>query len=88
MSFIVATNGAASQPPECWPTGTPHARANNNSNINNIINNKNNKNLQDNKYTYSNNKTTLMGCDTIEINIVLYTPERFVAPLKDNIKKI
>ena len=26
--FIVATDVVASQPPECRPTGTPHARAN------------------------------------------------------------
>ena len=28
MSFLVATNVVASRPPERWPTGTPHARAN------------------------------------------------------------
>ena len=28
MTFIVATNFVASRPPECRPTGTPHARAN------------------------------------------------------------
>ena len=28
MTFIVATNLIASRPPECRPTGTPHARAN------------------------------------------------------------
>ena len=28
MTFIVATNVIASRPPECRPTGTPHARAN------------------------------------------------------------
>jgi len=28
MTFIVATNVIASQPPERRPTGTPHARAN------------------------------------------------------------
>ena len=28
MSFLVATNAVASQPPERRPTGTPHARAN------------------------------------------------------------
>ena len=27
MTFIVATNVIASRPPECRPTGTPHARA-------------------------------------------------------------
>ena len=27
MTFIVATNVVASQPPEHQPTGTPHARA-------------------------------------------------------------
>ena len=27
MSFLVATNVIASRPPECRPTGTPHARA-------------------------------------------------------------
>ena len=27
-TFIVATNVVASRPPERWPTGTPHARAN------------------------------------------------------------
>ena len=26
MTFIVATNVIASRPPECRPTGTPHAR--------------------------------------------------------------
>ena len=29
MMFIVATNVIASRPPERRPTGTPHARANN-----------------------------------------------------------
>ena len=28
MTFIVATNVVASQPPECRPTGTPTTRAN------------------------------------------------------------
>ena len=28
MLFLVATNVVASRPPECRPTGTPHARGN------------------------------------------------------------
>ena len=31
MTFIVATNVIASRPPERRPTGTPHARAKNNT---------------------------------------------------------